>query len=224
MFKRKKSKEPKIKTPRFKTIRDAYAVTKSVKPWIGVVLIVTFLVVLAIGITLGFIFDHPVYGGFVTIPVAVLAAMFLFTRVAGSAAYANIEGQMGAGASVLMAIRKGWTTTPAVAVNRQQDMVHRSVGRAGIVLTGEGGFAVRQMVQDEKRKSERYAPGVPVIELFVGDGEGQVPLRKLQKHVTKLPKKLTPHQMREVRARLKAVGGMSLPIPKGPMPKGVKIR
>ena len=224
MFKRKKSKEPKIKTPRFKTIRDAYAVTKSVKPWIGVVLIVTFLVVLAIGITLGFIFDHPVYGGFVTIPVAVLAAMFLFTRVAGSAAYANIEGQMGAGASVIMAIRKGWTTTPAVAVNRQQDMVHRSVGRAGIVLTGEGGFAVRQMIQDEKKKAERFAPGVPITEIIVGDGDGQISIRKLQKHVTKLPKKLSAHQMREVRARLKAVGGLSMPIPKGPMPKGIKIR
>ena len=224
MFKRKKSKEPKIKTPRFKTIRDAYAVTKSVKPWIGVVLIVTFLIVLAIGITLGFIFDHPIYGGFVTIPVAVLAAMFLFTRVAGSAAYANIEGQMGAGASVLMAIRKGWTTTPAVAVNRQQDMVHRSVGRAGIVLTGEGGFAVRQMIQDEKKKAERFAPGVPITEIIVGDGDGQISIRKLQKHVTKLPKKLSAHQMREVRARLKAVGGLSMPIPKGPMPKGIKIR
>ena len=224
MFKRKKSKEPKIKTPRFKTIRDAYAVTKSVKPWIGVVLIVTFLIVLAIGITLGFIFDHPVYGGFVTIPVAVLAAMFLFTRVAGSAAYANIEGQMGAGASVLMAIRKGWTTTPAVAVNRQQDMVHRSVGRAGIVLTGEGGFAVRQMIQDEKKKAERFAPGVPITEIIVGDGDGQISIRKLQKHVTKLPKKLSAHQMREVRARLKAVGGLSMSIPKGPMPKGIKIR
>ena len=224
MFKRKKSKEPKIKTPRFQTIRDAYAVTKSVKPWIGVVLIVTFLIVLAIGITLGFIFDHPVYGGFVTIPVAVLAAMFLFTRVAGSAAYANIEGQMGAGASVLMAIRKGWTTTPAVAVNRQQDMVHRSVGRAGIVLTGEGGFAVRQMIQDEKKKAERFAPGVPITEIIVGDGDGQISIRKLQKHVTKLPKKLSAHQMREVRARLKAVGGLSMPIPKGPMPKGIKIR
>ncbi|ASY17347.1 DUF4191 domain-containing protein [Candidatus Planktophila versatilis] len=224
MFKRKKSKEPKIKTPRFKTIRDAYAVTKSVKPWIGVVLIVTFLIVLAIGITLGFVFDHPVYGGFVTIPVAVLAAMFLFTRVAGSAAYANIEGQMGAGASVLMAIRKGWTTTPAVAVNRQQDMVHRSVGRAGIVLTGEGGFAVRQMIQDEKKKAERFAPGVPITEIIVGDGDGQISIRKLQKHVTKLPKKLSAHQMREVRARLKAVGGLSMPIPKGPMPKGIKIR
>ena len=224
MFKRKKSKEPKIKTPRFKTIRDAYAVTKSVKPWIGVVLIVTFLAVLAIGITLVFIFDHPLYGGFVTIPVAVLAAMFLFTRVAGSAAYANIEGQMGAGASVLMAIRKGWTTTPAVAVNRQQDMVHRSVGRAGIVLTGEGGFAVRQMIQDEKKKAERFAPGVPITEIIVGDGDGQISIRKLQKHVTKLPKKLSAHQMREVRARLKAVGGLSMPIPKGPMPKGIKIR
>ena len=223
MFKRKK-KEAKIKKPRFQTFRDAYKVTRAEKPWIGAALIAIFLLVLVVGVTLGFIFDHPIYGGFVTLPLAALATMFFFTRVAGSAAYASIEGQIGAGASVLMAIRKGWTTTPAVAVNKQQDMVHRSVGRAGIVLTGEGGFAVRQMVQDEKRKSERYAPGVPVIELFVGDGEGQVPLRKLQKHVTKLPKKLTPHQMREVRARLKAVGGMSLPIPKGPMPKGVKLR
>ena len=224
MFKRKKSKEAKIKTPRFKTIRDAYSVTKSVKPWIGLVLIATFLIVLAIGITLGFVFDHPVYGGFVTIPVAVLAAMFLFTRVAGSAAYANIEGQIGAGASVLMAIRKGWTTTPAVAVNRQQDRVHRSVGRAGIVLTGEGSFAVRQMIADEKKKAERFAPGVPITEIIVGDGDGQISIRKLQKHVTKLPKKLSAHQMREVRARLKAVGGLSMPIPKGPMPKGIKIR
>lgn len=223
MFKRK-NKEAKIKKPRFQAFRDAYKVTRAEKPWIGAALIAIFLLVLVVGVTLGIVFGHPIYGGFVTLPLAALATMYFFTRVAGSAAYASIEGQIGAGASVLMAIRKGWTTTPAVAVNKQQDMVHRSVGRAGIVLTGEGGFAVRQMVQDEKRKSERYAPGVPVIELFVGDGEGQVPLRKLQKHVTKLPKKLTPHQMREVRARLKAVGGMSLPIPKGPMPKGVKIR
>jgi hypothetical protein len=223
MFK-KKNKEAKIKTPRFQTFRDAYKVTKSIKPWIGIALILIFVVVLVVGISLGIIFGHPIYGGFVTIPLAALAAMFFFTRIAGSAAYSSIEGQIGAGASVLMAIRKGWTTTPAVAVNRQQDMVHRSVGRAGIVLTGEGGFAVRQMIADEKKKSERFAPGVPIIEVFVGDGDGQVPIRKLQKHVTKLPKKLSAHQMREVRARLKAVGGMSLPIPKGPMPKGVKIR
>ena len=223
MFKRKK-KEEKVKKQRFQTFRDAYKVTKSVKPWIGGALAAIFIVVLIIGISLGLVFGRPIYGGFVTIPLALLATMFFFTRVAGAAAYTNIEGQIGAGASVLMAIRKGWTTTPAIAVNKQQDMVHRSVGRAGIVLTGEGGFAVRQMIQDEKRKSERYAPGVPIYEVFVGDADGQVPLRKLQKHLAKLPKKLTATQMREVRARLKAVGGMSLPIPKGPMPKNVKIR
>jgi hypothetical protein len=223
MFK-KKSKEAKISSPRFKTIRDAYSVTKSVKPWIGIALLAIFLVVLVAGGSLGFALGHPVYGSFVSIPLAALAAMFFFTRIAGNAAYSNIEGQMGAGASVLMAIRKGWTTTPAVAVNRQQDMVHRSVGRAGIVLTGEGGFAVRQMLQDEKKKSERYAPGVPITLILIGDGEGEVSIRKLQKQVAKLPKKLSAHQMREVRARLKAVGGMSMPVPKGPMPTRNSIR
>lgn len=223
MFK-KKNKEAKIKTPRFQTFRDAYKVTSSVKPWIGAALVAIFIVVLVVGVVLGVVLGHPVYGGFVTIPLAALATMFFFTRVAGSAAYSSIEGQIGAGASVLMAIRKGWTTTPAVAVNKQQDMVHRSVGRGGIVLTAEGGFAVRQMIADEKKKAERFAPGVPITEIFVGDGDGQVPIRKLQKHVAKLPKKLSAHQMREVRARLKAVGGMSMPIPKGPMPKGIKIR
>jgi hypothetical protein len=82
---------------------------------------------------LAFVFGRPIYGGFVTIPLALLATMFFFTRVAGAAAYTNIEGQIGAGASVLMAIRKGWTTTPAIAVNKQQDMVHRSVGRASCI-------------------------------------------------------------------------------------------
>ena len=223
MFKRKKAKEPKIKNVRFKTLRDAYSVTKKVKPWIGAGVFGVFAITWAIGISIGIVIGQPIYLGFVTLPVAGLAAMFFFTRIASSAAYASIEGQMGAGASVLMAIRKGWVTTPAVAVTKNQDMVHRSIGRAGIVLTGEGTQAVRAMLQDEHRKSERFAPGVPVTEIYVGEGDGQVPLRKLQKKVTKLPKKLSAHQMREVRARFKAVGGMSVPIPKGPMPKGIRV-
>jgi hypothetical protein len=223
MFNRNKAKEPKIKKVRFKTFRDAYSVTKSVKPWIGAGIFGVFAITWAIGIAIGITVGHPIYLGFVSLPIAVLAAMFFFTRIASSAAYVSIEGQIGAGASVLMAIRKGWVTTPAVAVTKNQDMVHRSIGRAGIVLTGEGTQAVRIMLQDERKKAERFAPGVPVIEIMVGDNAGQVPIRKLQKHVAKLPKKLSAHQMREVRARFKAVGGMSLPIPKGPMPKGVRV-
>ncbi len=223
MFK-KKSKEPKVKSPRFKEFRDAYAITKSVKPWIGLLLTGIFLGIFGGSIVVGAIFGHPIYAGFIGLPSSLVVALIFFTRIAGSAAYASIEGQIGAGASVLMAIRKGWTTTPAVAVNRNQDMVHRSVGRGGIVLTGEGGSAVRQMIADERKKSERFAPGAPITEIIVGDQPGQVPLKKLQKYVAKLPKKLSAHQMRELRMRLKAVGGMSLPIPKGPMPKGVKIK
>jgi hypothetical protein len=220
MFKRnKKNKEAAIKPRRFQTFRDAYSVTKSVKPWIAFALIGVFLAVWAVGIAIG-----VAIVAFVSLPIALLAAMFFFTRQASTAAYSSIEGQIGAGASVLMAIRKGWTTTPAVAVARNQDMVHRSVGRAGIVLVGEGSQGVKQMLNDERRKSERFAPGVPITEVIVGDLEGQVSIRKLQKHLAKLPKKLSAHQMREVRARLKAVGGMSMPIPKGPLPKGVRIR
>ena len=217
MFKRK-AKEKKIKAPRFQVFRDAYKVTKQVKPWITAALAGIFIVTWGVGITIGGFLGNPYYAGFVSLPLAALLTLLFFTRQAGNAAYAAIDGQIGAGASVLMNIRKGWTTTPAVAVSRNQDMVHRSVGRAGIVLTGEGTPAVRQMIADEKKKAERFAPGVPIIEILVGKEDGRIPIQKLQRHMRRLPKKLTPHQMREVRARLKAVGGMSMPIPKGPMP------
>lgn len=224
MFKRK-VKEKKVRGPRFKTLRDAYKVTHQVKPWIAFALIGIFLLTWFIGIAIGAVVGQPGYFAFVFLPLALLMTLLFFTRQAGTAAYASIEGQIGAGASVLMAIRKGWTTTPAVAVAKNQDMVHRSVGRAGIVLTGEGSNAVRQMIADERKKAERFAPGVPVMEILVGNDDGRTPIRKLQKKMRKFPKKLSAQQMREVRARLKAVGGMSMPIPKGPMPtRAPKIR
>ncbi len=226
LFKRKKKNAdsaPVEKKIRFKEIRDAYAITKKVKPLILLYCLAIFVPVWAVGILIGVAVGHPYYFGFVTFPIALLAAFFFFTRQAGSAAYASIEGQIGAGASVLMAIRKGWTVTPAVAVAKNQDMVHRAVGKPGVVLVGEGSNAIRHMLADEKRKVERFAPGVPVFELVVGEGEGQVPIRKLQKRMKKFPKKLATVQLRELRARMKAIGGMNIPIPKGPMPKNVRM-
>ena len=220
MFGRKK-KEPGEK--RFKTLRDAYSLAKAEYSFILLRCLAIFVPILILGIAIGAIFGHPGYGGFVTAPFAFLGAFYFFTRLASNAAYASIEGQPGAGASVLMAIRKGWTVTPATSVNRNQDMVHRAVGRPGIVLVAEGGAAVRTLLNDEKRKMERYAPGVPVHELIVGDAAGQVSVRKLQSAMKKFPKKLSAAQLREVRARLKAVGGMNIPIPKGPMPKNLRM-
>ena len=125
---------------------------------------------------------------------------------------------MGAGASVLMSIRRGFVTTPAVNVNRDQDMVHRVSSKAGIILVGEGGYGVKSLMQDERRKMERFLSGVPVTEVIVGDNQGQV-----QKHLKKLPKKLSTVQLREVRARVRSVGGLNLPMPKGPMPTNVRM-
>ena len=58
----------------------------------------------------------------------------------------------------------------------------------------------------------------------VGDGEGQVPLRKLVRHVTKLPKGLRPAEMTDVLNRLKAIDATrsSVPLPKGPVPTSMK--
>ena len=204
-------------------LKDAFRLVRREKPLAYLWCALIFVVVLVGGYFGGIALGHPIYFGILSIPLALLAAFFTFTRFANGAAFTSIEGQIGAGASVLMSIRKGFTTTPAVSASRNQDMVHRTVGRAGIILVGEGTPAVRSLVLDEKKKIERFVPGVPVHEVYVGNYEGAVTLRKLQKKIKKYPNKLTKAQLREVRNRLKGVGGMNMPIPKGPIPKGVKL-
>ncbi len=229
MFGRKKKKEEQAKTGTAKkqsqlaVVKDAYRLVKKDSPLAVFWCLLVFVLILAFGVIIGYNLDHPIYAGFLSLPLAFLAAFFLFTRYANTAAFSSIEGQIGAGASVLMSIKRGFLTTPAVNVNRNQDMVHRVSGKAGIILVGEGGFGVKSLMQDERRKMERFLSGVPVTEVIVGDGEGQVSIRKLQKHLKKLPKKLSTVQLREVRARVKSVGGLNLPMPKGPMPTNIRM-
>lgn len=212
------------KTPEWiKTLKQAYSVTRKVRPLLPVVLALIFLLVMAVGVGIGVIVGRTIYITLLAIPFALIITLFSFSRLAESAAYSSIEGQVGAGASVLMSIRKGWTTTAGVQVARNQDLVHRSLGRAGVVITGEGTNNVRTMMNAERRQMERFLSGVPVHEILVGDEEGRIPLRKLQKHLKKLPKKLTKTQLREARAREKSLGGAKLPMPKGPMPNMRKI-
>jgi len=204
-------------------LKDAFKLVKGDSPLSLVWCLLVFVLIVVFGVIIGNNLGHPIYAGFLSTPLGFLAAFFLFTRFANTAAFSSIEGQIGAGASVLMSIRRGFVTTPAVNVNRDQDMVHRVSGKAGIILVGEGGFAVRSLMQDEKRKMERFLSGVPITEVYVGDGQDQVSIRKLQKHLKKLPKKLNTSQLREVRARLRSVGGLNLPMPKGPMPGNARM-
>ena len=131
--KEKAPKTPKVRKPKpewMRTLSNAYSVARKAQPLIGLWLTLIFVTVLVIGIFIGIQIGHPIYVTFLTIPIATLFALFTFSRIAERAAYASIEGQLGAGASVLMSIKKGWHTVPGVAANRNQDVVHRSISRS----------------------------------------------------------------------------------------------
>jgi hypothetical protein len=157
------------------------------------------------------------------IPLGVLTgaatSMIIFGRYAQSAQYAAVEGQPGAAAAILQSMRGNWTVTPAVAANRSMDVVHRAVGRPGVVLVAEGTpTRVGGLLAAEKKRVSRVAYDVPIYDFLVGDGEGQVPIRKLQRKLMRLPRNLTSGQVSDLNHRLKALP-QSMQMPKGPLPK-----
>ena len=211
---------------RLKQIGLTYKMTRRVDPKVGIIVagvgIVTFGVLLAIGFLLG----HPVYAGILGFLLAFLAMAIVFGRRAERAAFGQMENQPGAAAAVLENVGRGWTVTPAVAMNRNQDLVHRAVGRAGIVLVGEGNpNRVKALLAAEKKKMARVAVDAPVTDIIVGDGEGEVSLKKIRTTLLKLPRVLPGQKVTEINDRLKALGDLmsNMPIPKGPMPKNARM-
>jgi hypothetical protein len=154
--------------------------------------------------------------------LGVLVTVVLFGRFAQAAQYSTIEGQPGAAAAVLENMRGDWTVTPAVAANRNMDVVHRAVGKPGVILVGEGSpTRLAGLLAAEKKRVARVAYEVPIIEFQVGNGEGQVPISKLQRKVMRLPRKLKPDAVSDLNHRLRALQP-SLQAPKGPIPRNIR--
>src|SRR3984893_4034719 len=154
--------------------------------------------------------------------VGLLVGMILFGRFAQAAQYAAIEGQPGAAAAVLENMRGNWTVTPAIAANRNMDLVHRAVGRPGRMLAGEGSpNRLASLMAAEKKRVARVAYEVPIVEFQVGNGEGQIPVSKLQRKIMRLPRQLKPTAVSDINHRLKALQP-SLQAPKGPIPRNVR--
>ena len=222
---------PTPATGRLGQMRQAYQITKRSDRNIGLILLLTFLVVGGAFATLGyFLFGTGWIGLTITIVFGLLTGtlgvLIVFGRRAEKAAYAQVEGQRGAAAGALQMLRRGWEVKPAVSFNKNQDVVHRVVGRPGIILVGEGNpNAVRGLLASEVKKHARVGgEAVPVTGIIVGKDEGQVPLTKLVKHVNKLPKKIKPAQMSELVYKLKALDAMrpAAPMPRGPVPTSMK--
>jgi len=209
---------------------ETYKMTKRSDRWIGLILLGVFLVVGALGFVIFLVLpgDGAIEWILATVGglmFGILAALLVFGRRAQKAAYEQMEGQPGAAAAALRMLRRGWKTEPAIAFTKQQDIVHRVVGPPGIVLIGEGNpNRLRQLMANERRKHERVAAETPIHEVLSGNGEGQVPLPKLVRHVQKLGRQVKGAELTDVLNRLKALDAQrtNMPIPKGPVPTSMK--
>ena len=206
------------KTRWYHQVWQAYQMTRKNDPAVTWIVLAVFFGIIVVGLVIGLLINHWVYVLLLSIPFAALGAMFILARRAETAAYTQIEGQPGAAFAALGTIRRGWTFAqePVAVDPRTQDMVFRGVGRPGVVLVGEGPASrIGKLLESERKRTARVISGAPITLIQVGDGEGQVTLRKLPRAVQKLRPKLSKQEVAEVSKRLTALGGIKLPVPKG---------
>lgn len=226
-LRRKNSDDPKD-WGRWRQFVEAYKRTAEVDPSVTWWMLGVGLGLVALIAVLGIVSNMAWWAW---LPLAlvsgVLGAMIMLTRRVKYAMVKRYEGQPGSAEVALQLLNnKKYTYDMGIAATRQLDLVHRVVGPSGIVLIGEGTVGrVRPLIQGEARKHEQVSYGTPVTQVLLGKGDGQVKLGDLEKHIKALPKALQPHQVTEVRQRLRALDAVrpKAPMPKGPMPtpKGI---
>jgi hypothetical protein len=226
------------KQGRIAQVRQSYQAIKSLDPKIGWYMLlaaaVTFAVFAGIGFWIGGFWRW--YMLLTAIPAAALAAVIVMNRRGNTAMYNALDGQAGASGAALMGMgKRGWYASQEhVAVDAQRGtkltdmsgaaMVFRALGRPGIVLIGEGPEGrVQKLLRAEEKKVSRVAPGVPVILLVTGDGEGHVPVRKLSGKLTRMKPVLTKDEVSVVNKRLKSLPGVRSGVPAGVDPTRVRM-
>ena len=210
---------------RLAQLRLVFSSTRQADPRLLSLMAIVAAVGLVIPTVLGIVFGRPVFGTLAGVLLACLGALVVFGRRASAAQFAAIEGTPGAAAAVLQTMRGPWRVTPAVAFTRKQDLVHRVVGRPGVIMVGEGSPArTTSLLKQEQRKVARVVGEVPVHTVLVGDGEGQVPLPSLQRHLMGLGRGIKTKEVGPLDTRLSALGDGAPPLPKGPLPRSPRQR
>lgn len=190
-------------------------------PWMVGVILLAVVVISGLGVIWGLQWVLLPFA----IGVGLLLAVLVFGRRVQRSVYAKVDGQPGAAAWALENLRGRWLVTPTVAGTSQLDAVHRVIGRPGVVLVAEGApHRVKALLAQEKKRVSRLIGDTPIYDVLVGTDDGQVPLRRLQRHIVKLPRNITTKQMDSLESKLAALGGRGAALPKGPMPQGAKMR
>lgn len=212
---------------RFAALANAYRMTAQVDPRLGLYIGLAFGLPLLVGVVVALLTGSWLLWLPIAVLVALLLAMLVFGRRVQGAQFQQIEGMPGAAAAVLQNMRGQWFVVPAVAVNKQQEMVHRVVGRCGIVLVAEGGSGqrVKALVAQARKRMNRVSGDTPVHVVFTGDGEGDtVQLSKLQVELTKLPNTLSKTEVPKLARKLAPLDKGNIPMPKGAIPRGGRPR
>ncbi|GAA1856861.1 DUF4191 domain-containing protein [Asanoa iriomotensis] len=184
---------------------------------VGAVLIPLLLAALAVVLGWGLIFIP------LGILVALLALLIVLNLRSNRAMMNAAEGQPGAAASIIENMRGDWRVRPAVSSTTQMDMVHLVVGKPGVILLAEGNpQRVRSMLGQEKRRLAKVIGNAPLHDYVIGNGEDEIPIRKLRITLTKLPRALSGKDVNSLDKRLTALSAARPQIPKGAIPKNMR--
>lgn len=207
---------------RFKQIGMAFSFTAKRDRVFLPLVIVAAIIPIAVAVVVVFVlkllpWPFVIAGVFLSL----IAMMAVLNWRTSKAVMNETAGKPGA-AYAIMDTMKGWHIAPGVAVSAQQDMVHRAVGKPGVVLLAEGpGGRIRSLINQEKKKLNRVVGSTPVYDFTVGEAEGQLSIRHLRKTLTKLPRNINGKQAGDLHRRLVALK-QSSPMPKGPVPQNQK--
>jgi hypothetical protein len=184
-----------------------------------------FVIITGVTFGLGFLLGQQWIALPLGITLGALGALMIFGRRVQRNVFAKAEGQPGAAVWVLENLRGPWRVTPAAAGTTQLDAVHRVLGRPGVVLVAEGApHRVKPLLAQEKKRVSRLVGETPIYDVTVGNGEGQVPLAKLARHLAKLPRNISSAELDALESKLAVLTTRATALPKGPLPQGAKIR
>ena len=166
------------------------------------------------------------FWGWVWLPIGILAALLALLIVlnlrSNTAMMSAAEGQPGAAASIMESMRGDWRVTPAISSTTQMDMVHLVIGRPGVILLAEGNpHRVRGLLGQEKRRLAKVIGSAPLFDYMIGQGENELPIRKLRMTLMRLPRNLSGKDVNALDKRLKALSARPQ-MPTGAIPKNMR--
>jgi hypothetical protein len=206
---------------RLKQIGMVFSFTaKRDKLFVPLVVIVVLVPLIAVGvaIALGVSWIWSPLG----IMIALLGTVIVLNLRSQKAMMKEAEGQPGAAASIIENMRGDWRVSPAIASTTQFDMVHLVIGRAGVILIGEGNTGrVKGLIAQERRRLVKVIGNAELRDYMVGNEEGQIPLAKLRNLLIRLPRSITAKDVNSLDKRLKALSARPQ-MPRGALPKNMK--